>query len=462
MDTHDKKTTGKRNLTCGLVMPISEIAGYSATHWSEVKNIVVSSVEEIEEFTFKVELVSEGEAVGVIHKRIIENLYASDIVVCDVSGRNANVMFELGMRLAFDKPTVIIKDELTDFVFDTSVIEHLPYPSSLRYADVLVFRDHLKEKVTGTYRMSLQNPAHSTFLKSFGNFRTPTLEQSWTISEKDLSRIWDFVQNKINAETSEVRSQNNANLIKGSQTTRPINADELEKFRLYYQPIFTAEGRVVGVEALVRRKKTNGEVELPWNFMPKLIENGQMGALQKWVISTIRDDVQNLLNQNAFPGRICFNLWLQGLNSNDLDTLQDIVSSYGVKLQAEVTESDWHYNLEEAILKLLELNRRGIEIAIDDFGTGYTSLSFLNRLKIDHIKVDGSFIREITTSKDSFAIVSAIISIAHSIGCKVVAEGVETSEQVAELKKLDCDEFQGNYFGKPRELEAFQQSLRKS
>src|SRR5690606_35815500 len=93
------------------------------------------------------------------------------IVVCDVSGKNPNVMFELGMRLAFDKPTVIVKDDKTDYSFDTGIIEHVGYPRDLRFSKIVLFKDKLSEKVKATYQKSLSDPEHSTFLKSFGRFQ---------------------------------------------------------------------------------------------------------------------------------------------------------------------------------------------------------------------------------------------------------------------------------------------------
>src|ERR1041385_707121 len=122
-----------RKPTCGIVMPISEMDGYSEAHWSDVREILT---EAIDEAGFDSNLVSDADDVGIIQKRIIENLYDNPIVVCDVSGKNPNVMFELGLRLAFDKPTIIVKDDKTSYSFDTAVIEHLEYPRDLRYATI--------------------------------------------------------------------------------------------------------------------------------------------------------------------------------------------------------------------------------------------------------------------------------------------------------------------------------------
>ncbi len=122
---------------CGVVMPISAIDGCSESHWSDVHEILA---EAIYDAGFEANLVSNADDVGIIQKRIIQNLYDNPVVVCDVSGKNPNVMFELGMRLAFDKPTIIVKDDKTSYSFDTSPIEHLEYPRDLRFSRIVEFK----------------------------------------------------------------------------------------------------------------------------------------------------------------------------------------------------------------------------------------------------------------------------------------------------------------------------------
>lgn len=172
-----KKAKQEGPIKCGLVMPISDIDGYPPGHWQEVRNILTSAIEANTEVTFAASLVSDADDSGVIHKRIIQNLYDCQIVVCDLSAKNANVMFELGMRLAFDKPTVLVKDDRTGFSFDTGVIEHIEYSSDLRFASMNVFMDKLSRKVLATYQRSLKAPAETSFLKSFGKFQVQKLDE---------------------------------------------------------------------------------------------------------------------------------------------------------------------------------------------------------------------------------------------------------------------------------------------
>jgi hypothetical protein len=161
---------------CGIVMPISAMDECTAEHWTEVKSIICEACESIEVPTFEAKLVSEDDAVGVIHKRIIQNVYTADIVVCDLSSRNPNVMFEAGLRLAFDKATVLIKDDKTPYSFDTQVIEHIEYPRSLRFGPMVAFKARLADKILNTYNASKQ-PDYSTFLKNFGQFQTIKLDE---------------------------------------------------------------------------------------------------------------------------------------------------------------------------------------------------------------------------------------------------------------------------------------------
>jgi hypothetical protein len=161
-------------LVCGVIMPISTIDGCTETHWSDVLEIVT---EAIEEAGFEANLVSNADDVGIIHKRIIQNLYDNPIVVCDVSGKNPNVMFELGMRLAFDKPTVIVKDEKTTYSFDTSAIEHIEYPRDLRFSRIVEFKAKLKEKILATHKRATTDSSYTTFLKHFGEFTVAKLDK---------------------------------------------------------------------------------------------------------------------------------------------------------------------------------------------------------------------------------------------------------------------------------------------
>ena len=167
--------------TCGIIMPISSLGDCSEVHWLDVRQIISDSIEDA---GFVPHMVSDADDIGIIQKRIIQNLYSNPIVVCDVSGKNPNVMFELGMRLAFDKPTIIIKDDKTTYSFDTSPIEHLEYPRDLRFNKIVDFQEKLTEKIQGTHKKATTDKNYTTFLKHFGEFTVPILETK-NISKED-------------------------------------------------------------------------------------------------------------------------------------------------------------------------------------------------------------------------------------------------------------------------------------
>lgn len=182
-------------IKCGLIMPISKSQGVEPEHWVNVKAIVC---EALSDAGLDVRLVSESDDVGVIHKSIVQNIYQNDIVICDVSTHNPNVMFELGLRLAFDKPTIIIKDDETPFSFDTQVIEHLVYKRSLHYHDIVSFKIKLKNKVLSTLEQSKEK-GFSTFLKHFTISHVSTIdERTIGIDELFIERM-EQMQQSINA-----------------------------------------------------------------------------------------------------------------------------------------------------------------------------------------------------------------------------------------------------------------------
>jgi hypothetical protein len=179
---------------CGLIMPISRLDGCSKEHWGEVKSIVEAAIEPL---GFTVRLVSQSDSVSFIHKTIVQNLYSDEIVVCDVSGKNPNVMFELGIRLTFDKPTVVIKDDQTEYSFDTSPIEHVPYPRSLHYYGVLSFQKTLASKVESTVEAAKNNPKYSAFLKHMGDFAVPSISETEVPINQFLLQKLDSLANSL-------------------------------------------------------------------------------------------------------------------------------------------------------------------------------------------------------------------------------------------------------------------------
>jgi hypothetical protein len=165
---------------CGILMPISEIDGCLPSHWDEVNRILT---EAIEAAAFKGRLVSDANETTFIHKTIVENLLTAPMAVCDVSGKNPNVMFELGLRLAFDLPTVIVKDDATNYSFDVGPIRHIGYPRSLRYSAIGTFKEELTATIVATHNKKANDANYSPFLKHFGTFEVPTLHTNEVSSD---------------------------------------------------------------------------------------------------------------------------------------------------------------------------------------------------------------------------------------------------------------------------------------
>ncbi len=230
-----------------------------------------------------------------------------------------------------------------------------------------------------------------------------------------------------------------------------IRASEL---RLYYQPQFTlTDGRITGLEALVRWDHPKRGMIAPDKFIPVAEESGLIIPLGEWVLRQAAEDSVKLRNAGCMLKRLAINLSARQLYHQDtLDMLQQLVSRGDLgtdSLEIEITESGIMQNPEQAVANLNAIRDMGIGIAIDDFGTGYSSLAYLKRFPINILKIDRSFIRDITLDQDDTTIVKTILAMAQALNLRVIAEGVETKEQYDYLAKLGCAEGQGYVFARP-------------
>jgi hypothetical protein len=205
--------------TCGIVMPISAMDGYTESHWSDVLDILQDAIRSA---GFDPNLVSSADDVGVIQKRIIQNLYENPIVICDVSGKNSNVMFELGMRLAFDKPTIIVKDDKTTYSFDTAPIEHISYPKDLRFHDIVTFKQTVTDKVKSTYAKSKSDKNFTPFLGHFGTFKVAKIEAKEVSGDEFIIDQLRDIRQQLSAMKHQSRRSEGEVLIgrEGSDVTR--------------------------------------------------------------------------------------------------------------------------------------------------------------------------------------------------------------------------------------------------
>lgn len=228
-------------------------------------------------------------------------------------------------------------------------------------------------------------------------------------------------------------------------------AVELDEFMLYYQPkVSLKTGRVSGSEALLRWIRAGTGMTPPSEFIPVLEETGLIIDVGRWVMEKAAATYAQWKTQHADAPRIAVNVSQLQLAQNDFVTVVERVLKNGSGgLDIEITESLIMQDIEPNIAKLKALRAMGVQVAIDDFGTGHSALSYLTRLPVDILKIDRAFITAMDTSADSLTLVTSIISLAHSLGLKVVAEGVETAEQVKMLRLLKCDEIQGYVVSRP-------------
>jgi EAL domain-containing protein (putative c-di-GMP-specific phosphodiesterase class I)/CheY-like chemotaxis protein len=243
-------------------------------------------------------------------------------------------------------------------------------------------------------------------------------------------------------------------------------AIEKQDFALYYQPqVDTLTGRVTGFEALLRWQHASKGFISPSLFVPIAEDTGQIIPLSEWVLDTACRQLKELCDQGMTGPVVAVNISPTHFQrSNFVAGISAVLSKYALDaglLELEITESVLLHNADRAIETLHQLKQLGVKIAIDDFGTGFSSLNYLKRLPIDKVKIDRSFIKEIISDRHDAAITQGIISMAHHLGLKVIAEGVEGEPQVAFLKKSNCDELQGYYFAKPMPFEALQAFLRE-
>ena len=240
---------------------------------------------------------------------------------------------------------------------------------------------------------------------------------------------------------------------------------KLQQFELHYQPKFSAPTmQIRSVEALIRWRHPERGLIAPAEFIPLAEESGLIVPIGEWVLREACRQARAWQDQGLPMVRIAVNVSALQFRRLDLvDTVRRALIDADVNaryLEIELTESAVMTHPEESVEILERLSRMGVVVSVDDFGTGYSSISYLRRFPIDKLKIDRTFISNLMTSAEDASIVRAIISLAHGLRLKVVAEGVETAEQVSFLQKLGCDQYQGFFFSRPVTATAFEELLR--
>ncbi|MGB8954486.1 MAG: EAL domain-containing protein, partial [Tumebacillaceae bacterium] len=240
---------------------------------------------------------------------------------------------------------------------------------------------------------------------------------------------------------------------------------EREEFVVYYQPkVHIASGRVIGMEALVRWQHPTRGLVPPLEFIPLAEENGLIVPLGEWVLRAACEQSQEWIKNGITPMRLSVNLSARQFQQHNLPAVVDgilketrLPAQY---LELEITESITMHDVNKAIATMHDLKQLGIHISIDDFGTGYSSLNYLRMFPIQTLKIDKSFVHDISDDPDDAAIAASIIAMAHSLKLNVIAEGVETTEQLDFLRERNCDEMQGYLFSGPVPASDFEKLLK--
>jgi diguanylate cyclase (GGDEF)-like protein/PAS domain S-box-containing protein len=242
------------------------------------------------------------------------------------------------------------------------------------------------------------------------------------------------------------------------------SALENQEFKLYYQVQVDFLQQPIGVEALIRWQHPERGLVSPFDFIPVLEETGLIQHVGKWVLNTACAQIrawQN--NEHMRQLTIAVNVSAKQFRQTDfVSSVKTALEFYNISpklLKLELTESLLLENIEETIITMSELKELGIMFSLDDFGTGYSSLQYLKRLPLYQLKIDQSFVRDITVDNNDQAIIRTIIAMAHMLDLNVIAEGVETLEQQQMLLSHGCTHYQGYLFGKPMPIEQLEKSL---
>ncbi|MGB5081610.1 MAG: EAL domain-containing protein [Burkholderiales bacterium] len=250
------------------------------------------------------------------------------------------------------------------------------------------------------------------------------------------------------------REMNERSLARVQMEVALRRAIERGEFFLHYQPKLNLKnGNISGFEALMRWRHPELGTVMPMEFIPVLEDSGLIVPVGEWVMGEVCRQIRVWMKTGCVVPPVAVNLSARQFQQKDLETVvRRVLSESGVDpslIQFELTESLLMKEPEAAARTLALLKESGVRISVDDFGTGYSSLAYLKRFPIDALKIDRTFVRDITTNREDAAITLAIISLAHSLNLMVVAEGVETEEQLRFLCDHACDEMQGYYFSKP-------------
>ena len=280
-------------------------------------------------------------------------------------------------------------------------------------------------------------------------------------AELAMYRAKESGRNTYQLYTAEMQSRVNERLALESRLRRALEQGE---FSLHYQPqVDLRSNRVFGCEALLRWSQPDLGMIGPAKFIPLAEETGLIVPIGEWIVRTACRQCKGWQDAGLPPVTVAVNISARQFREKTLlQAVARILAETGLdprQLELEVTESVIMHDAQNVIADFQAFRDMGVKLSIDDFGTGYSSLSYLKRFPLDRLKIDQSFVRDITSNADDAAIAQAVITLGHTMNLRVIAEGVETAEQLAFLRRNQCDEMQGYLYGKPMPAEEFAQLL---
>ena len=269
-------------------------------------------------------------------------------------------------------------------------------------------------------------------------------------------------RNSYKLYSSDLNVQSSEYMALANSLHRAIDRNEL---RVFYQPLVDLQsGQIVGAEALARWQHPDLGIIMPSKFIPVAEQTGLILRLSEVILYSVCDQMRSWRDSGINYGFVAVNLSGQHFrpDNNLIELVSKVLQETGIDpehLELELTESIIMQNAEFTIQVLSHLQALGVKIAIDDFGTGYSSLSYLKHFPVNTLKIDRCFIQDITTDRHDATISLAIIDLAHSLSLQVIAEGVETTEQIQFLKANNCDQVQGYFFSPPLPAPEFEKML---
>ena len=319
----------------------------------------------------------------------------------------------------------------------------------------------IADKIIATLKEPLDIDGHELFITSsigVSLFPRDGTDSNELLKKADVAMYRAKAQGKDNFQLYDADddAQANERLSIESRLRRALEKDE---FTLNYQPqISIKDGSIIGFEALLRWHNQDLKNVSPMHFIPILEETGMIIPVGDWVLRTACQQEKDWQDAGMKPNRIAVNLSIRQFQGQGLvKCVDEILNETGLSpqyLELEITEGLLIDQITETASILNELHEMGICLSIDDFGTGYSSMNYLKRLPFDTLKIDRMFVSDITFNPDDAAIAKAIITLAHTLGMQVIAEGVETKDQLQYLQEQQCDAMQGYLFSPPLSADA--------